>query len=381
MSEYHQKWKQYLNEAVYGLSSYHGTEFENLQSILQTGLVAKSPKGVNQKGVYITPDIELAARYGLNWGLNLYERVKISTPIVFELYISKPKRTKRLQYDPLDRQENAWSTDSYGETPESEVLAHLESDIWKVISDLGLSKRYDFQHVILQAHDYDLESYDGLNLTRDLAKDIMRFYQLPAQRYKEVVAATVNVFQSGTDYEGLMEITDDGTLKLQSDYYESREQLIYPENLPISTVKYLWVRVEDFNLPWQAYEDTRVFGFKMLPQEARGLLDNIERALRDLAYSELDAIYDQELISAISLLEGEGYDDIVNYLQKLLDMTDEQRFEMDRDAHQEMLLDASGWIHNDWFQDNVIADKTRWGKLTIGKAPLLLSNRINKDAE
>ncbi len=156
--------------------------------------------------------------------------------------------------------------------------------------------------------------------------------------------------------------------------------MIYPENLPISTVKFLWVRVDDFNLPWQAYSDTKTFGFKMLPQEARGLLDNIERTLRDLAYSELDAIYDQELISAIDLLEGEGYDDIVKYIRKLLNMTDEQRFELDRDDHMEMLLDAYGWIHDDWFQDNVLADKTRWGKLEISKAPSLLSNRIEKNA-
>ena len=380
MTKFHQRWKEYLNEAVYGVSSYHGTEFDNLQSILETGLNAKKPSMMGAQGVYITPDIELAARYGLNWGRDLYERIKISTPLVFELYISKPRRTKKLSYDPFDRQESAWSgDDGYSETTEQEVLGQLESDIWQVIQKLNLPKRYDFQHTILQSHEYDLEGYDGINLTRDLARDIMVHYHLPKERYREVVAAANSVFQPGTDYEGLMEIADDGTLKLQSEYYETREQLIYPENLPLPTLKNVWVRVEDFNLPWEAYEDTKSFGFKMLPQEARGLLDNIESTLRELTYTSPDELYDSDLTQAIELLEGEGYEDLVVYLNNVLNMTDEQRRQIDKDSHQERFINMSGHTYDDWFQDNILMEKTRWGKLPMAKIELLLTSRIKKN--
>jgi hypothetical protein len=103
-----------FQETVFKTTLYHGTRINNLPNILNKGLLMATPlwttgTAINSgvKAVYLTPDIELAARYAV--GQN-----KDQIPAVLELDISQAKRLAKLAYDPMDREEDAWEQEDGG---------------------------------------------------------------------------------------------------------------------------------------------------------------------------------------------------------------------------------------------------------------------------
>jgi hypothetical protein len=240
------------------LVSYHGTDARWLPSIMADGLKAQKPGGTADKGVYLTNDMEKAARYAVEgtWS-------ESSRPMILEVRLSKQKRVKRVYRDNLDREEsNLFDGDQY----EDEDLADLERSV-KAVLDIkwGSIPR----EVGLDFETYgDPSALSGLNLYKPLLA-YARKQGWNIQQFKQ------KLFHHLTpgDTFGPWEITNDGTLTLDQDAYDGMHQQVYPDNLPPSTIKAVWLS----GVPEGTPGERMTIQSKLLPQEVRRIIETFGR--------------------------------------------------------------------------------------------------------
>lgn len=261
-----------LEAQMAGVTLYHGTHIEYLPAILQEGF-----KGARQGSVFLTADFEKAARYGLY----SESRGRIEDePVIFEVYLSKPKRVRKLKYDPLDR-EDLWYDDSY-DSPESDELNDAKAffeEGWETIQqatgrmNLFPGWPHYFDPGDLVGLD-DLEKVINTNLWRDVVEFLLT--KLPIDR-----AALVRLVKSAYppgEY-GFLVVREDGSLALNEDWYNSREQLYMKGNLSRRTIKRVWLLKDRHP---DAQGPVRNAGARELPQESRNRLKVLTRRLGQL---------------------------------------------------------------------------------------------------
>ena len=80
-----------IEAALSRIVTYHGTNASNLPEILRNGIEARSPQGRFDKGVYLTMDLETAARYAVEGSGGTREE----QPCILEIAISVRMVSKR----------------------------------------------------------------------------------------------------------------------------------------------------------------------------------------------------------------------------------------------------------------------------------------------
>lgn len=208
------------------ITMFHGTDAKKLKSIFDTGLNAFKPNIYNVKAVYLTADMETAARYAVNRHSNKHEY-----PVVLEIQISSNKRIKKLQRDLQDRYESAYDSDY---SPEDEAIRYLKNDISEVFGGSWLPNGFGSYFDTMVT---DLAEIKGKNIY----KAIIQFGVDNAYNKQELKKKIFEVMPPGTKYAEFMEIASDGTIVLTDVYYESVHQLTYPKDLPPSTIKSVYI--------------------------------------------------------------------------------------------------------------------------------------------
>ena len=272
---------------------YHGAHYKELDSILIEGLKANRPQPNEEWGVYLTPDFEKAARYGVNIA-------RREIPIIVAVELSK-NEMHRLIYDPYDR-ESIWYEDQFDENGWEENVEWIEDGAKAValkfagITDEPLSWKYGSIFSLSYDYNSDEESLAGLNIL-DWAADkiIKNVRNLTEDEVKK--ALRVEYGSSLDSSEGWFDIDIDGNLTLSEDWYSSREQLIFPDNVPFKSITEIWIRPSDHpsvaeELPLFAHVKTSSFPYKEiveasisdLPQESRSRLQRIDHLIQEIMW-------------------------------------------------------------------------------------------------
>lgn len=163
------------------------------------------------------------------------------------------------------------------------------------------------------------------------------------------------------EYE-YVDITNDGTVKLNHDFYESREQLMYPSEISTTAIKYLWLRKEQ--PPNLTHIEEQKFGFQLLPQEAKFQIEEAERIFTHI-YDALERGHNyteffDNLDYWIDFLSYTEHTEQVNYLKKIEKYGEGAISEEDSSLFEDP--DISG---NEWGQTKVLGSGTIWIKVPI----------------
>ena len=363
--------REVLEEEVHGLTLYHGTDGNNIKSIAQHGLKTGSPMGTAQRGVYLTPTFEKAVRYA--HGDLTDTGSKGEVPIVLEVYISGRKRTKKLEYDPLDR------PDLWRDQPEDwgdleEVRTSLEWGITRVAKKLGWKPKSTYDDRFRGADRMldranELEDLDGFELTKEVIS-LMTGFNVPLAQIKKAVKEE---FPPDSDWgDGYVTISPSGTIQLTDMYYRSKEQLIFPKTLPPSTIKSVWVRCQDF--PKSSFGEEREAGSTELPGEARSRLEGAEAFFGELLWKqEVLKKDDDDLLEDIEKAKGYEVDELVKALRAMLDAM-KRGDDLDEfvEAVTEQAGYASEFVHEEWGEEET-STPICWGKTSLQDALHLIT--------
>jgi hypothetical protein len=315
-----------------GITTYHGTAGENIFSILKEGLKAQKPDGRFDEGVYFTQDIEKAARYAV-------EGTGSHNPVVLEVWISGPKRVRKIYRDPLDRDEDHLY-DDVSEDAYSQALYDFESDIEKVLQVSSIPREVGLNNL------NDIDSLKGVNIYK-LLLDYARSRGMDIREFKKRLFHEMG---PGMDYDGWFEIADDGTIIPTEAYFESLHQQIYPKNVPPQAIKSVWVGNVH---PDEFSGETLEIKSKLLPQETRSIYEDIRRLVQD--YSWEDSLDQTEMDAVVDNFRDADtyswYEDIWSDLQNYANSGDYEKFK-------NSLYIVEEAINEDWFND-------QYGKSTI----------------
>ena len=214
----------YLEEA-YQAILYNGTSIERLPQIMRQGLRVDAeknwgdPTGVNyrDRSVYLTPNIELAARYAV--GAN-----KDDIPCIIEVIVSTAKRFKKIKYDQMDRPEVTWD---WEETPDSNVSSDIKNAIerfikkWRKVSS-NLQRPYYSLRLPDYLDEHGAIGFNGFDLYRFILNEIWR--ELGTQLfnyYKSRIKADISQSFPPGEWMEDMEITPSGTLRATPNHYKN----------------------------------------------------------------------------------------------------------------------------------------------------------------
>lgn len=350
--------------AIQKMVFFHGTGIHNLPKILKQGLVANSgaiwsgghstalTKG--QKAVFLTSDFELAARYGQ--GTN-----RSYLPVVLEVQITTPRRFRNLKYDPLDRLENSWEVeDSYDDTVDqagSAIKAGMRDIATKLTGQSVYLGWDDLPH--------DIEELDGLNVFKFVAGYLTKALGL-SRVQRNLVMQQAQALFGGQRWEYL-EVRKDGTLKLTEEYFYTREQLMYMKGLPPSTVKGVWVRLQDFDVPEAQIKETRKGGFKELPGESADRFESLKELLGKLRWTTPEEIED-DLEDFARQARELDYLELASYLDDVAGLDPEERAAVEEwDGELEGFEE---FLHDDWMQERVL-ESGLWAKVPLQVAARL----------
>lgn len=336
-----------LKEEIHNITLYHGTPAKNLKNILSKGLRKNTPLGGKDMipGVYLTSDIELAARYSAEWGERI-EQYPVQPCSILEIYLSKNKRIKKLRYDPLDRLESLYN--EY-ERPENSTLAEIEDIVNKILSNMGIRINFEIK---------DIEQYDGINIFKLIINLIKR--QVGNDEFANknfqinLKFAIGKIIKSITNYENeFIVIKNDGTIKIMDDIYSQREQLIYPKDIHFSTIKYIWLRENDLDngFPIKPVASSK-FGFKLIPAEIQEKRENYEEMSRK--YSNADEYTEYEEIE----------EDLTKYgIEEANEILYEIRQNGITEETLEKISEIFSYYLEDTYQDEIILHRnTKWNK-------------------
>jgi len=293
-----------IEAALSRIVTYHGTNASNLPEILRNGIEARSPQGRFDKGVYLTMDLETAARYAVEGSGGTREE----QPCILEIAISRANRIKKLYRDPLDRQEDHSAYED-NDNYDSDI-EELEADLQEVT---GLSS-----YELNKALGIDFENFGdptklrGINLYK-LLLNYARRKNIDINEFKKKM---FQVIPQGNNY-GKWDVAEDGTITINEAVYENMLQKIYPKNLPSKTVQAVWLT----NIPDNVPGDRKTIKSKLLPQETKDINDKILRIAREVYgnMSQDDMNYLVEKIEDMEAVTAEYRDDFPALKQAVID--------------------------------------------------------------
>ena len=232
-----------------GVTLYHGTSLEIAARIAREGIRSFSgdqwsgnPAVANADtdAIYLTPDFELAARYAQGLAGD-------RPPAVLECRVSG-RHMKKLRTDPMDTWEDSWDESGSG----SIEFPHHQEDLYRLQNDaVDFLGRRGVKMPFFGAFpgDDEFDKYDGLNLYKLALRHIR---EAAPERAREVFRQFREEFPPGN--HGFYHIRPDGTVRLDSSYWEEVHQLQYsprprqpggkPTRLPPAAIKAAWVPAE-----------------------------------------------------------------------------------------------------------------------------------------
>ena len=351
--------------AVHRMRLYHGTELKNLPSIEKKGLIAQggvkwSATGIlksKQDAVYLTSDIELAARYAVG-------HAKQHTPAVLEVDLTSSRRFKKVRYDPLDRQADAWNYEEHYDDSVDFLWRELDKAFKQTIRDMGADPGY---HNLNWSYDNELEGFDGEDAYKRIANDITKLFGKRGDtRFRRQVMKALQRNLPDTDF-GYMEIKG-GVLKLTEEYFETREQLMYLANLPPAAIKGVWVRISDFKFHPSEYLELRKFDIKKLPGEAADETEALREAGGKIINYGPEALDSYEVQTAIEILDamGDPFANEIRDLQKVdYEDLDPDELEDFKEEVENLGYGLEEGANDDWGQEIYLDQDVRWGKLSL----------------
>ncbi len=272
-------------EAQYALTTYHGTDGRFLPKILTEGLRASKPQGRFDKGVYMTSDLEKAARYAID-GIEKTHGI----PVILQINISKDTRIKKIYRDPLDRDEDHLydEYDNYNKD-----LQDLNRDINEVLKKSMPEIDFGYTYPLnLEDINGDLSKLRGINIY----KNIINLARNKGADLNKVKKVLFSIIPPDKNYGNII-VSEDGTIKIDTSEIENMHQQIYPKKLPPSVIKAVWVA----NVPKQFGGERMDISSKLLPQESRAIFDDI-RGLGNKYYWKKE-INEDEVEDLINELE------------------------------------------------------------------------------
>jgi len=387
--------QRYLN-AVSNMVFYHGTDMDNLPNIARKGLVPRSGiewdggqafTGVGHQAVYLTPNFELAARYAVG-------SHKGQKPSVLEVQISMSKRFKLLSEDPMDIPDSAWEVEESYDDDRQEVEYGLESvgrevikllgakqnyrgrpmDIWFTVEPQDLAKYKKGGQPIRHTHNLgqaELEFLDGVNVYKALTGEIIKAIEKSGNPHLADRKRIMRLVQNGLKRENwqYIEIRPDGTMKLTEHYFATREQLMFLKGLPPSTIKGVWVRIADFDLPENAYQAIETYGIQELPGETAGNHEYLRDLARGLRWDDPTDIDEYKIEELQEAFDGAGMDEEYTLMERILDTPEEER-SVFKDEFEEALEGLDQYLNDIWFETKTV-DYGKWGKLPLAQASRL----------
>lgn len=351
--------KEYIQELLIEgenfLSMYHGTYLHNLKSILQKGLKAFVPHGAphGHKGVYLTGDIQLAARYAFG-----EVPVENAIPIILEVILQK-KKTKKLIYDPLDRH-SMWSEDSsYEGSDVDEATRLIEKGYDNIFKKYSKGERIPY-NLRLKLDFNELEDMKNYELYKEILYRLMKIF--PNIPKRQLTKDIMEEFPPGHFFEHV-EISNNGTIQIDPSYFQGIEQSIYPnKDLSPKTIRYIWVRPEDFpNLDESNVLETKKFGKKELPGEAIDRHNKITSFLNNLTYISSDDNFKELAYRS----EEYDFDDIAKLLyQAQEELTNNGIADPETVSEiQNAASDTLGWLESESWGEEEVSDIQEWVKV------------------
>lgn len=346
-----------LKEAEYSLTYYHGTGFDNLPIILKNGLLQKKPIQ-GDPAVYLTPNIDLAARYAVGEvGTHKFAR----KPAILELNVSPtPQVIRKMAYDPMDRPDNAWDYDP-SESAEYIAVREVEDEVARFVKKIN--PRVGYYHFDLDQFANkkreDLFQYNGINLYQILFQIIAETFQFLDK--KKIYGLIRQSFPAGK-FNDFFQITPSGTLRVTPGYLTNLNQYQYFHKLPPSAIKYIWVKEDDF--PGIKGLEKKDIAVEELPHETRDkfdalaemydkIYDFIMSSLQDEYYDELDFNKDlDEWIEEVEEKDGPNGDDAIDILEEI------RKLFSNRKDNAEEIEQAAQQLRE-------FAPYDRWGNTTI----------------
>lgn len=332
---------QFEKMAVSRLVTYHGTNAMNLPSIARKGLQAFKPTDstLTQRGVYLTNNIQAAARYATSrYGSSEY-------PVVLELLIASPRHVKKITLDPLDDESDMYEQVDW--SPWDDSVQQLERTIKDV---LGLER---LSPINIEP---DIDNLNGMEIYR-MILDFAKKRGLDIQKIKNKLREEM---PPGEDF-GDFEISESGTLKLTQQAYDSMHQMIYPKSLPSVSIKAIWIpeKVLNPNFKSLAVEQTK-FGSKLLAGEIADISNFFRNAHvwnADALPAAMESIRNMYAVTSgyvdISELENAAKEGDVDSFNNILD-----------------------WIAFEEFSNfDTVVNEQKWFKFNIG-GKLTVNNAI-----
>ena len=285
--------------AQYSLTIYHGTDGRFLPSILEKGLQANRPKGpfTLDKGVYLTGDIEKAARYAID-GIEK----TVGIPVILEIVISKPSRIKKIYRDDLDREESIREDNDY----EDEDVVYLRRDVEQLIGGAW----NDWRKIGFDWETYgDPAALNGLELYKTLIA-YAKNKGLDLQQFKQKM---FSIMPPGKTY-GKYEITESGTIKMDTSGVEGMHQAVYPKSLPPSVIKAVWMS----NVPEVVKGERISVTQKLLPQESKRIMDDVRNYANNNMGQEHTRDDAKEMMAWLEdMNSGHWFDEDIKALQSI----------------------------------------------------------------
>jgi GNAT superfamily N-acetyltransferase len=264
-----------------------------------------------------------------------------------------------------------------GGGPEDESISAISDGIENILKKLGKKDtRYSINLRDYGFDDDEISSFDGVNIYKVVTSTIMKKYDPWIAGVKisrnDVLKAVREEFKPGQLAE-YFEIRDDGTLKLTQDYYQSKDQYLYPKNIPPVAIKFIWVRVDDFKIDRSRYVEFKKAGAKELPGESKEKINRIREILTNLGGALEEMIEDDDdLIEIREELEGYGETEAAELIQSYLNLSKEEREDKTKE-YREKFYEMEGYVLEDWGEEKVTGD-WEWGKLPSARANMLFGD-------
>ena len=188
-----------FRDVLAALNTYHGTDGRYLSRILSEGILAQNPQPNFDKGVYMTSEIEKAARYAVD-GIEKNHGI----PIILQISISSDKKIKKIYRDTLDRDESHLY--DHDEDYDSD-LQDLERSVEGVITAILPGIRIDMQD---RDRYFDFSSFGDKSSLRgiNIYRNILGFARQKRLDLNKVKQTMFSMIPPGTNF-GNISVAED----------------------------------------------------------------------------------------------------------------------------------------------------------------------------
>lgn len=382
--------KSIISERVANITLYHGTALSNFPSIYEYGLEANQPQPGAVRGVYLTPDKDLAARYAMTASGNP-SKVDITKdgkiPMVLKLVISKPRRIKDMIYDPLDRTDSKYEEyDMNGEEPQSYLAGELEDILRSVEKAAGLPERPKYDNKFHDLISVDLDDFEGVSLYElimnlGMATPWKEKLDIPR---KTIIDIVNKMTKPGQEFaSGMLELSNSRTLHRTEGYYTSREQLVTQgKEVSGATIKAVFIPKE--HVPDLIGEIEKIAP-KMIPGEIRHLYDRRQLFFQKYYYDfrHKDEVGIEDLEKMLETIETEElyFDELAQIISRAIESYDNLEGDDFSDAIDAIIEEmdiAENIMHEDFLNDDLpFTPAGEWVKVDP-KVALKVAEEIDK---